>query len=226
MKQTDYGIFLHRIPYSESSLIVSFYTLEGGIQKFIFQGAKKKNALLFPLNICELTFYRRQDSELGKLTHSQPAHALDGIFSNPLKGTIAFFMADVLKQTLRTNQAEPEVYAFLEQKILELNETTDVKLFPLRFLAAYTEWIGIAPHIEDGAKYFSLAEGEFHSDFRPGELGIEGELSQALYELFEGQAEIRQRKALLNTLLEYYRMHTPGFNVQQSLEIVTAVLND
>ena len=227
MKQTDYGIFLHRVPYSESSLIVTFYTLHGGIQKFIFQGAKKKNTTLFPLNICELDYFRRQDSELGKLTQATPAHALDGIFSHPVKGSIAFFMADVLKQTLQTNQHEEEIYAFLEQQILALNKATHLGLFPQRFLADYTVHLGIAPHMEEGARYFSLAEGEFHSDGRLGDLMVDGEICTGLFELFSGRnPESRIRKSLLHTLLEYYRMHIPGFNVTQSLEIVVTVLND
>src|SRR5690606_12526902 len=102
---------------------------------------------------------------------------------------IAFFLADVLRQTLRTNQPEPELYTFLVEKINDLNTERQLAHFPLRFLADYTEHIGIAPHMESDARYFSLAEGEFHSDLRPGELGIEGTRCTELYRLFNGEEE-------------------------------------
>lgn len=227
MKQTDYGIFIHRIPYSESSLIVTFYTFQGGIRKFIFQGAKKKNAVLFPLNICELDFYHRQDSELGKLTNASSVYPLDGIFGHPVRATVAFFIADVLRQTLQTNQHESELYRFLEHEIRRLNAGDQLTLFPLHFLVTYTHHIGIAPQMEDNPRYFSLQEGEFHNDTRPGELMVDGDVCTALYALFSGrEPENAIRKAALKTLLDYYRMHVPGFNVSQSLEIVSTILND
>lgn len=111
MKQTDLGVFIHRIAYSESSLITTFYTKNNGLQKFVFQGGKKKNSNLFPLNVCELDFYFRPDSELGKLTKADSITNLDSIFSSPIKSVIAFFIADVLRQTLQTNQKELKVFS-------------------------------------------------------------------------------------------------------------------
>ena len=70
MKSTDKAILLNRINYSESSLIITYYTLNNGIQKFLFQGGKKKANNLFPLSISEITYYNRPDSSLGKVTAS------------------------------------------------------------------------------------------------------------------------------------------------------------
>ena len=40
MKTSDKGFLLHRISYSESSLILVFYTQKQGLAKFIFKGGK------------------------------------------------------------------------------------------------------------------------------------------------------------------------------------------
>lgn len=227
MKQNDKGIFLHRIAYSETSLIVSFYTQREGIQKYIFQGGKKRNNALFPLNICELTYYKRTDFELGKLTESSSVFHFNEILGNPIKSTIAFFIADVLKQTLITNQEEGRIFKFLEQKIQFLNNTEFNTLFPLLFLAEFTHYIGISPHLEDNPRYFSLMEGDFHSDLRLGDLSIEGAQCMALFHVFNGDEFPRSmRRELLEIMLKYYELHIPNFNVSKSLEIVTTVLND
>ena len=42
MKQVDKGILIHRINYSENSLIITLFTYSNGVQKFISKGVKKK----------------------------------------------------------------------------------------------------------------------------------------------------------------------------------------
>ena len=227
MKQSDHGILLNRISYSETSYILTFYTKKDGIQKFIYQGGKKKSTNVFPLNCCELTYYKRNDSELGKLTQADSNFPLLNIQTNPIKSSIAFFLVDVLKQTLQTNQAEPLLYAFLEDQILALNETEKTAHFPLHFLAKYTEHIGISPELTMNPRYFSMTEGDFHSEIRLGELSIDGELCEQLLMLFEGENPTKEyRKELLTTLLHYYKIHSPKFDVSNSLEIITALLYD
>lgn len=227
MKQTDNGILLHRISYSETSYIVTFYTENSGIQKFIFQGGKKKTNTIFPLNCCEIIFYKRNDSELGKLTQADSNFPLIDIYTNPVKSSIAFFLVDILKQTLQTNETEPRLYSFLVKEIQYLNSSQNVANFPIHFLAKFTEYIGISPELTLNPRYFSMTEGEFHSDIRLGELAIEGELCQHLLHLFEGQDPPKQyRTELLETLLHYYKIHSPKFDVSNSLQIITAILYD
>lgn len=102
MKQTDYGILLNRISYSESSLITTFFTENSGIQKFIFLGGKKKVGNLNPLGIYELTYYKRPDSELGKINQAELVNSMNNIFFNPTKSVIAFFVAEILYQGIKS----------------------------------------------------------------------------------------------------------------------------
>lgn len=226
MKQTTIGIFLNRISYSESSVIATFYTKDDGLQKFIFQGAKKKNSNLFPLNLCELTYYRRPDSELGKLTHVDNLIVLDAIISNPIKSIIAFFIADVVRNTLLTNEKETAVFEFLKRAVFELNQTNETSIFPLIFLVEFTYYIGIKPITSDeNPLYFDVKEGEFHADYRPTEWQESGDIVQQLFCLFENKiiTPIYRRKAL-EIMLNYYSLHIPRFDVSKSLEIIREVL--
>ena len=227
MKQTDLGILLNRTSYSESSLILTFYTQEEGIQKFIFQGGKKKNNNLFPLNICELTFYKRPDSDLRKLTQTDSLLPLNSIISNPIKSIIAFFLVDVIRHSLKTNEKEEKLFTFLQEKIIELDKTEETSNFPLLFLSEFTSFLGIQPSInDDNILYFSYNEGEFHSDYRIGEWSEEGENVIHLYNLFQlNEVNQKHRKKLLDILLQYYKLHIPHFNVEKSLDVIRDVLN-
>ncbi|MFY7943298.1 MAG: recombination protein O N-terminal domain-containing protein, partial [Crocinitomicaceae bacterium] len=65
MKQKSIGILITKKNYSESSLILSFYTEESGLTSFIFKGAKKKKLPVFYLGIYEITYFKRPESNLG-----------------------------------------------------------------------------------------------------------------------------------------------------------------
>jgi len=231
VKQNDTAIFLHRIHYSESSLIATFYTLHHGIQKFIFQGGKKKGSSLFPLSISEITYYRRPDSELGKLTEAQAIGGLNSILTDPIRSTITFFIADILKNCLKTDQSDPQLFHYLEEKIHLLNscDANELSLYPTAFLTGFALQMGIEPQIpQKVCTYFHLEEGEFSDAERRGELVATGPGIQLIqYLLMEERFDEPGRNArqdAFEVMLSYYKLHIPGFNVDQSLEIVREIL--
>ena len=229
MKQSDTAIFIHRINYSESSLIVTFYTLQNGIQKFIFQGGKKKGTALFPLSICEIIYYRRPDSELGKLTEAKPHIALQDIPMNPVKATIAFFMVDVLKQCLQTDQRDVSLFQFLEKTILSLNSATDLSLFAAQFLLDFSLHMGIDPHIQETNKrYFHLQDGDFSDYDRTGELVADGPPVILIQSILRKEPFSNPTKELksevFDIMIHYYKLHVPNFNVQKSLDVIKEIL--
>ena len=229
MKQSDTAIFIHRINYSESSLIVTFYTLQNGIQKFIFQGGKKKGTALFPLSICEIIYYRRPDSELGKLTEAKPHQALQDIPMNPVKATIAFFMVDVLKQCLQTDQHDISLFRFLEKTIVTLNVTTDLSLFATQFLIDFSLHMGIDPHIQESNKrYFHLQDGDFSAFDRTGELVADGPPVVLIQSLLRKETISNPTKELksdvFDIMIHYYKLHVPNFNIQKSLDVIKEIL--
>ncbi len=229
MKQSDNAIFLHRIHYSETSLIATFYTQNSGIQKFMFQGGKKKGTSLFPLSLCEITFYKRPDSELGKLTEARPSEMLIELFSNPLKATLAFFMADVIKQCLQTDQADEQLYEFLSASVQSLDSAEDLSTFSTEFLIGFSQQLGIEPQIqEQNCSFFHLQDGDFSDFDRRGELVATGEGVQFIQHVLRGTLSENNskhiRKEAFEVMLNYFKLHIPRFNVDQSLAIIHDVL--
>jgi len=229
LKQIDQGIVIHKTNYSESSLILTFYTQQNGIQKFIFQGGKKKGTGIFPLSLLELSYYRRPDSELGKLTNVSAIESIQHIPFHPVRSAIAFFIADVVRQCLKTEQKDEALYQFLKEKILELDTSEELSLYPIYFLSDFSYHLGLFPHIpEQGAKFFILNEGEFTNHKPIGEIIIEGEVVDYLIKVFEGKRKeltsVLNKKEAFEVLLRYYALHVPKFDTSSSLDILREVL--
>jgi DNA repair protein RecO (recombination protein O) len=230
MKESDHAIFLHRIHYSESSLITTFYTKNNGLQKFIFQGGKKKSVGIFPLALSEIQYYRRPDSELGKLTATTPLLMLHELSTNPIKSTLAFFIADVLKNCLKTDQKDIQLFDFLAERIEKLSDTSELSVFNTQFLIDFTHHLGIEPLVPSKAKkYFYLQEGEFSDVYNSGDLMAGHTGVQLIQELYLNQAEPQNyskqaKKEAFETMLTYYKLHLPSFNISNSLAIIYDIL--
>jgi len=233
VKGTDKAILLNRISYSESSLILTFYTFRNGIQKFIFQGGKKKAHQLFPLSISEITFYKRPDSDLGKITSVDCFQILNEVPFNPIKSTVAFFIGEVLLKCLKTEEAENVLFEFLHREIVRLDESEDIILFPVLFLLEFSFHMGILPQMEgEEGTYFNLMEGVL-SDRKPiGDIFFDGEPVELLVKMIQGfeNKELRAfgskktREEALQIMIQYYQLHIPQFKQLNTFEVIQEIL--
>jgi len=229
MKLTDKAILLNRINYSESSLIITYYTLQNGIQKFLFQGGKKKANNLFPLSISEITFYNRPESTLGKVTASETITILNEIPFDPVKSTIAFFLAEVLSKCLQTEESEHLLFQFLENKIYELDRSQDVTIFPIQFLIDFSEFLGIQPHIVDNnGTYFNLMEGTISNHKPDGDIFAVGDTTMLVRYCILKNTQIEHtnklRSETLDVLIQYFQLHIPQFKTLKTLDVIREVL--
>lgn len=228
MKENDIGIFLQRISYSESSAIVSYFTLNHGFQKFLFLGAKKKSNLLFPLNVQELVYYHRNESELGKLTHAESTMDVRNIPFDPIRSSIAFFVAEVIQKCLTHTEKDYHLFAFLKEKIIALDQEDELAMFPIRFLLDFTFYLGIEPQIlDEDHLHFHLEEGVFSAHAQRDRFCSEA-CSEALLQLLNDRSVIfpyTLRKEAIDVLLMYYKLHLENFGSIKSKEVLETVLS-
>jgi DNA repair protein RecO (recombination protein O) len=231
MKQTDIGILLNRISYSENSLIATFFTEKSGIQKFIFLGGKKKSGNLFPLGIYELTFYKRPDSELGKINQAVLVNSMQNIFLNPIKSVIVFFVAEILYQSIKTEEKDAELFLFINNEINQLESEEQLKVYPALFLLKLITYLGIKPHVENvNSQYFDLEQGVFTSNPTNLDKSINSSASRAIRDFLlenEHNTELLQAngKEVISILIAYLTIHLPSFKGQKSLELVRDILH-
>ena len=162
MKEKTIGILISKKNYSESSVVLSFYTEESGLISFIFKGARKKKIPLFYLGIYEIAYFKRPESNLGIINTIDPAIVLADIYINPQKLILSFFLVDVLKETLKVEQPDKQVFNFIKIQILELEVQEDLIFFPITFLSSLLQNLGFSPIFEDEyPKGFDLKNGNF-----------------------------------------------------------------
>jgi DNA repair protein RecO (recombination protein O) len=229
MKATDIGIFLHRLAYSETSLIVTFYTKEKGLRKFIFKGGKKKAHCLFPMSIGELSYFERKDSDLLHLTAVEPATTYQFQF-DPIKSTIAFFIAEIVRKCVHQDEVDNAMFGFIEERVKLLNDSEGYFLFPVHFLIDLSEMLGIQPYIKDmDSQYFNLDEGTFEAFDRIGNRVVSGDVAALIRARVTGQEAVSFGRAVrenaLEVMLDYFRIHVPGFDKIDSYDIIKEVLH-
>ena len=228
MKTSDYGFLLFKTNYSESSLILTFYTQKSGVSNFIYKGAKKKSVPFFVFGHYEIASYKRPESDLGMINSLAIATPNLSSASHPAKMLISFFVSDILRQTLKEEQADKAMFSFLLSAAQELNETNRLKEFPLEFAAKLTINLGFAPQTVPKASTFNLKTGRFSLDNGDGEYMRNGPMANYLNVLFSTFVAPHSdiQKQALGDILLYMRIHLPSFDNSRYISIIRDVIYD
>jgi DNA repair protein RecO (recombination protein O) len=235
MKRIQHGIFLKKIDYSESSVIIHLFTLENGFQAFLFQGGKKKKAnLLQPLSIVEITTYSRPDSDLGKISEVATDFVPQSIPFHPLKSGLAFFITEMLGQVLKSSDEDRKMYAFLKHEIQWIDASSELTNYPLFFLLKFANQIGVGIHLaQKEGRIFDLQEGEISNQTPTNHTYTNDEVVPILSALLQSDRnEIlakkihkTHRRQIINHLMDYYTLHIDGFKVPKSLEVIQTIFD-
>ena len=231
------GIVLQKTNYSETSLIVKIFTLDKGLQSFIFPGAKRKNKkgnLITPLAILQIEYFQRADSDLGKISRIESEVVYKNIPFDPIKSSILFFLNEVVYNTVKEEQYNPELYHFLKSALSILDILENSANFALQFLLEFTKHLGFYPNVEKEARYFDLLEGKF-SKYTPNHPNyIEAENSQLLLSIlgtkFDDKLDLKlnakKRRILTYEVLKYYQVLFDNFKTIKSLPVLEITFHD
>tara|TARA_B100001758_G_scaffold245286_1_gene258037 strand:+ start:1157 stop:1855 length:699 start_codon:yes stop_codon:yes gene_type:complete len=232
MKQSDQGILIHRQNYSESSLLITLFTKNNGIQKFISKGVKKKSGNLNPLGIYEIIFYKSPKQDLGNITEINQVQVYYNKNTSPLKNIISFFLADLLKQTLKTETEDQESYSYIYNQIQKLHAVDDFNKFLILFMINFLDILGIQPLIEnDNANCFDIQKGTFIYENKETSTQIINPSVQIIIQLIKktnpnSSELIKHSKETLILLIKYCSIHIPNFNMDESIKIIREILYD
>lgn len=233
MKSIDHGILLKKINYSETSLILHFFTLEKGFQAYLFQGGKKKKGnVLQALSIIEINAYQRPDSDLGKISTIAPDFVPQSIPFDPLKSGLAFFMTEVLEQALRSSDEDQKMYEFLQQEIHWLDDSEAITNYPIWFMLKLADQLGFGiQQVGVDGKIFDLQAGiisnqtpeghAYENDAAVNELRTLIQLKKE--EVLALHIHKVHRKQIVEHLISYFRWHIEGFKPPKSLQVMQTI---
>ena len=241
MQMTDKtrAIVLHQVKYSDSGIIVQFYTRRYGRISVMIKGVrskKKGKQIVFfqPMFILDLVMYYKGSREVQSLKEFSVIYTPSDIHGNIKKSSVAIFLGEVLTSVLREESPNVELFDIIEESVKFFDSTvSDYANFHLAFLAALCSYLGFEPARKQSMndKYFDLQNGHFVSAPPVHGQYAASEISCVLADLFSSSfGGVRSitltgslRNVVLETLVKYYSLHLPGLKRIRSLEILKEV---
>jgi len=234
------GVVLHCMDYSETSIIARVFTEQLGLQTYIVKGVRKKGArikrnLFAPLSIIQLVANHKEGEGMRVMRDASCEFQLNGIATDMAKTAVSIYISELLSHTVSAQMADPNLYGFIEDAILNLDRATGaISGFPLSFTIGLTQFMGFDPHNNFSVNdtYFDMEGGNFcsHPPDHPYYLSspLSNRLSEVLTALNAGVVSIvadhSTRSELLAKMLEYYRIHLPAFGEIKSVQVLSDVL--
>lgn len=228
------GVVLSSIRYGESSVICKIYTAQNGTLSFMVNGVYRKKAtlskgMLQPLSLLDIEYYYRENKSLQRIKEARCRPVLNAVQTNVVKSSIALFAAEVLSQILQTEEPEYSVFEAIEQFVSELEKREEALAWmPLELLVNMSFVLGFGPEIGQVGNYFHLQEGLFTNIPLKSKAILNEHLTQLLVELCRGnavKASRKDRRALLDALLDFYAYQEYGFQNLKTLNVVEQVLS-
>lgn len=124
------AIILHRMPFSETSLILKCVGQQSGPVSILAKGAlRPKNSLahtLEALNHCELTYIHKETRDLQVLKEAQVIQHYSELRTDLVKNAYAHVLAELMLRCY-THATDPDLFFALIERYLRLLNTTDLK---------------------------------------------------------------------------------------------------
>lgn len=221
MLEKTRGIVLHTLRYADQKVIVTMFTERHGAVSFMVRVPRSRksvvqNVLLSPLSLLEVDFDYQEQARLQRLVDVRVDVPYQSLPYNPMKQTIALFLSEFLYYSLREEQTNPELYAYLEHSLMWLDVRTErFANFPLTFLIRLSRFLGFWPDNEEARRILRQGEEAYVPLILRMDFGT--------MHLFRFTRE--QRMRLMEVLNDYYRLHVPHFPELRSMAILREVLS-
>jgi DNA repair protein RecO (recombination protein O) len=229
-------------PYNDRSSILAAYSLEMGRVSFLLPAgasreAQRRRALLRPLCPIQCVASSAPGRELMQMREPRPIFVAQHLMCNPLRASMALFLADVLGAVLRQSESEPLLFEFIVDAARRLNDpATPVANFHLAFLMKLGQFVGICP---DGGSWrpgyvFDMRDAVFratpplHADWlEPLEAQALERLSRIEWDTMHIYKYTRaQRARVLDLILEFYTLHHVNLRQLRSLPVLHDLFNE
>lgn len=222
---------MHSLKYGDNGKIVRIYTDSDGLLSFLVQGFSSKNSFkkihFQALNILQFTFYHKQKNHLHRIKEVKLEN-IDTQQQDIKKLSIRMFISELLHNSIKEEEQNPELYAFIRNWLTEFNDTFELNINThLLFTLDLTKHLGFYPHNEnEKGKYFHLREGTFGEAVTNSEM-LSEEKSKLLHDLLKGRNSFsnNERRQLIGVLMEYYKQHLSDFKDLKSKSVLEVVLS-
>lgn len=237
MQITTKAIVLSSIKYGDTSLIVRAFTQSDGVKSYLLKGvlaskkAKIRPAYFLPLMQLEIVANHRNKGTLESLRDVKVSVPYQTLHTNIVKNSVVLFLAEILGNSIQEQEQDESLFNYLEYAFQWMDVHKPSPNFHILFLLNLTKYLGFYPDTSyTNLPFFDLLEGSFcktpslnpliqneNLDNFKKFLGMNFEALQAI------QLTKSNRRELLKTVIEYYKLHVHGFREPKSLAVLNAV---
>lgn len=215
------GIVLSKLKYQEHSLIVKCYTKDFGVKSYLLSYVlKNKKGKINPayfqvLSQIEYSAIHKSNKDLHKISEVKLNNIYQSLHSNLYKGTTSLFLSEILSSLLIEEEANFDLYNYLESALLwyDLNEFNPN--FHLLFLLKLSKHLGCYPNDEMVEDYFFT---------KPNSSNKKALIKELLGTNFDALINIKLnaslRQEILQEILQYFSVHLGTFKQPKSLSIL------
>ncbi len=236
------GIVLRTIKYGETSVIASVFTELFGIQSYLVNGVrtsgKSSKAHFFqPSSILDMEVYHNDLKNLQRIRDLKWSFIYKTILSDVIKNSIALYMVELLKKTLKQPETNADLFSFCEDAFLELDKATSevAANFPIYFSLQLAPFFGIRlqDNYSESQSIFDPQEGKFSDTTSASlnhlnkEIGYYiSQLLKAIHPDYLSEIKINRniRLTILKIIEDFYAWHVPEFGSMKTLAIVSAII--
>ena len=238
------GIILRTVNYGDTSVICTVYTEIFGLQSYLVKGIRqssRKNpnriASFQPAAMLDMVVTHQELKNLQYIREFQWGYLYRGIFSEIVKNSVAVYLIELLLQGLKQPESNPELYHFIETSLLQLDTGSDrfVANLPLYFTLLFGTELGfsIQGGYGENRTYLDFREGKFVKELPQHPYYLEKEAARITAEInhahqFEGIEQLdlpnKLRRDLLESYLQFIRLHIEDFGEPRSLKILQEIL--
>lgn len=234
------GVVLQSIRYGDTSLIVKVFTREYGLRSYMVKGAfnrgSSNRAALFQ-NLHFIQYVEAGKPNKGSLRYLKDVQLSLVYQSIPMlmnKSAILMYVSELLSKTLTEEASNITLFDFIHRSMqwLDLVEENYAN-FPLYFTLELTRQLGFYPKANHQTGWcFDMMEGSFAHDYPLHPYYIDANDATLLSSLLDlGIDEtcrlpmaVQQRRAMLDSLITFMRLHAPVMNDFHSHEVLQTVL--
>jgi len=236
------GIVLHRMKYSETSLICKIYTEQLGLKTYLVKGARRPKSrqaanMLQSMNVLDMVVYDRKSKSMQTIKEMRPAILYQEIPFDTVKGSVGLFMMEILSKSIREEEENLALFDFI-YRVLGFLDETDLPIanLPIFFMVKLTQYLGIEPfnNFDETQQFFNIESGQFATEPVTFPIQVDEEASRLIAALHTAMTfdevlalDIKRlaRENVLQTLMHYYEFHIDSFKKIKSLRVLREVLS-
>lgn len=225
------GLIMRTVKYGESSLIVDVLTKEKGLLSFIIGGVRNKKSkikgLLQLMSFVDIVSYFSERKTLHRIKEIKMNYVYKELPYEIVKRAIGIFILEVVRNTVKETEYHPELYDFVKSNFVDLDQRANsISHFHLLFMLRFTQYLGITPSYPENTDgvYFDLLNGIFTTTILNHNHFLDVKATQSFIKFLEmeqSEDEVAvlsksERSELLDTFIEYYRIHIEHFKSPNS----------